>query len=362
MCRIVTNQKSDIRNHSSRAFTLVELLVVIAIIGVLIALLLPAVQAAREAARRMSCANNLKQLGLALHNYHDAHKIFPTNINHVYENAQPYDDREWASHLVLLLPFMEQGSWYNQINFKSPTKPAFQVFAGKMLGEQRIPEFVCPSDPEPTVQSVKGMTNYAGCIGSQIMQSGSGCNLSTIVGDGGPQFDDDNDGEDWFSYTSKGSPCNTAGPGNIRSDCPYPDRVSGVFARSTWSARLKDVRDGTSKTIAMGEVRGWCSGFQWRYGWANSEGLWFATTAPINFPTCPGEDGVPNDPNNGGSGCHHKESSWNTNMGFKSAHPGGAQFVFCDGSVHFLSAEIDHTTYQSLGDRRDGQIINTSGL
>jgi prepilin-type N-terminal cleavage/methylation domain-containing protein/prepilin-type processing-associated H-X9-DG protein len=342
-----------------RGFTLVELLIVIAVVGVLVALLLPAVQAAREAARRIHCANNLKQLGLALHNYHDAHKILPCNINRVISSWYGWaDNREWASHLVLMLPYLEDNAWYNQINFKSPTKPAFQVFNGKPLGEQRIAEFLCPSDQEPSVAPPKALTNYAGCIGSQLMQSGSGCNLSAIVGDGGNIYDDDNDGEDWFSYTSKGPPCNAAYPGNARSDCPDPHRVSGVFARCTWSAKLKQVTDGTSKTIAVGEVRGWCSGFLWTRGWANSEGLWFATTAPINYATCPGENDVPNDPTNGGSGCHHKMNSWNTAMGFKSAHPGGAQFVYCDGSVHFLNEELDHTVYQALGDRQDGTVLS----
>ena len=344
------------------AFTLVELLVVIAIVGVLIGLLLPAVQAAREAARRMHCANNLKQLGIALHNYHDAHKHFPCNINRLPDYHFPGEDRRRSSHLLLLLPFIEGATLYQLINFNSPTVPADQIIAGKPLSQHRIPFFVCPSDPEPNVTSVNGMTNYAGSIGSQIMQSAGGsCVLSTVVGDGGSNYDEDNDGEDWFNNSSRPPDCNHAclspGCGNIRSDCPRPGQISGVFARSTWSARLKEVEDGTSKTIAMGEVRGWCSGHLWNWGWADSEGLWFATTAPINFPTCPGEQGVSIDPGNpayGGTGCNAKGGSWNTNMGFKSAHPGGAQFVFCDGSVHLLTDAIDHSTYQSLGDRRDG--------
>jgi prepilin-type N-terminal cleavage/methylation domain-containing protein/prepilin-type processing-associated H-X9-DG protein len=349
----------EIRN-SRRGFTLIELLVVIAIIGVLVGLLLPAVQSAREAARRIHCANNLKQLGIALHNYHDVHKTFPCNINRVISTLYGWtNNRERASHLVLLLPYLEDHAWYDQIDFKSSTKPAFQVFSGKPLGEHRIAEFLCPSDQEPSVSPLRAQTNYAGCIGSQLMESASGCNLSAIVGDGGTTYDDDNDGEDWFSYTSKGPPCNAGIPGNARSDCPEAQRISGVFARSTWAANLGQIPDGTSKTIAMGEVRGWCSGWLWGYGWANSEGLWFATTAPINFPTCPGENGVSIDPSNpayGGTGCNDKVNSYNTAMGFKSAHPGGAQFVFCDGSVHFLTELIDHTTYQALGDRHDGVV------
>ena len=105
---------------------------------------------------------------------------------------------------------------------------------------------------------------------------------------------------------------------------PYPDRISGAFGRSTWAARFAEITDGTSNVIGMGEIRGWCSGFQYTNGWALPEGLWFATTAPINMPTCPGENGVPRIPGTGGSGCQSTQNAWNATMGFKSLHPGGA--------------------------------------
>jgi prepilin-type N-terminal cleavage/methylation domain-containing protein/prepilin-type processing-associated H-X9-DG protein len=339
-------------------FTLVELLVVIVIIGILIALLLPAVQAAREAARRSQCGNNLKQLGIALHNYIDMHKRLPPNINHVVTYAQPYESRDWASHLVQLLPFVEETAIYNQISFTSPTRPSAQIINGKALNQYVVSGYICPSDPKGGYINGLATTNYAGSIGSQIMQSGSGCNLATVVPSGAPRYDSDGDGEDWFNDTSTCASCNGAGTGNARSDCPYPEQVSGVFCRSTWAAQLRQIPDGTSHTFAMGEVRGWCSEFLWRLGWADSEGLWFSTTAPLNFPTCPGENGVPNNPGTGGSGCQDTENAWNANMGFKSSHSGGAFFVFCDGSVQFISDAIDHTIYEAFGDRRDGVTIS----
>jgi prepilin-type processing-associated H-X9-DG protein len=185
------------------------------------------------------------------------------------------------------------------------------------------------------------------------MESWSGCNLATIVGNGGPRYSEVDDGEDWFN-TTRGVPCmNSAGQtvsGNVRSDNPCKSAISGVFARSSWAARLIDITDGASNTIAMGEIRPYCSVFQWIHGWTLSEGLWFATTAPINFPTCEAEGAV----------CHDRERSYNTAMGFKSLHTGGANFVFCDNSVRFLADEIDYTTYQRMGARADGEPLGNN--
>ena len=323
------------------AFTLVELLVVIAIIAILIALLLPAVQSAREAARRMSCSNNLKQLGLALHNYHDLQKRFPVNTHY---NA-PID--EWVSYLVLLLPFIEQTGLESRVDF-SLQNSEDQVIDGKILRTYVIPVFQCPSETAGkrlmAADGVSsGVTNYAGSIGSQWMDSNTGCNLASIVGAG----DVNGDGEDWFG---NGSYIRSDPPGGLDSKL-----VSGVFSRAAWAAKFRDITDGTTNTIAFLEIRPYCTQDDHGYrGWAASRAMWYATTAPLNFPTCPGEKGVPV---SGGSGCH-SPVSWNTSMGAKSLHPGGVNVCLCDGSVRFLSETVDHALYQALGDRRDGVPIS----
>lgn len=358
------------------AFTLVELLVVIAIIGVLVALLLPAIQAAREAARRSQCLNNLKQLGLAVLNHESAKGQFPRNEQVVTQVAGGRQERrDLASHLVMLSPYVEAANLYGLVDL-SPTAarvPGDQIVQGVPLRELPLAVLTCPSDDKTGLQQADGLkqwsglfdgpvavTSYAGSIGAQIMESWAGCRLSTIVGSGGPQHDLDGDGEDWFNNTSSmRPPCNGAGRGNIRSDCATPEHISGVFARSNWAASIREIEDGTSNTIMMGEIRPSCSAFQWVEGWTKSEGLWFATTAPLNWNTCPEEVALPGAGGRPGRSpvCRDWESDFNAAMGFKSRHPGGVNFVFCDGSVHFLNESLDHTAYQRLGARSDGEPV-----
>ena len=323
-------------------FTLIELLVVIAIIAVLIALLLPAVQQAREAARRTQCRNNLKQLGLALHNYHDVANQFP--INH-------YDASTWPGNnltvLVGLLPYIDQAPLYSSIPFGATRNITVYPVNGQYVGAYRIQSFFCPSDPEATNLTANNMarSSYAPSIGSQVLANGTGtCNLAAIAGyyPAGQGLDSDNDGEDPFNR------------GNVRSDYGISSQVSGPFSRGRfygWGAKLRDFTDGTSNTILMGEVRMSCNLFG-GWGWAWPESLWYATSAPINFNTCPDMTGY------GANPCStNNANNWNAIFGFKSMHVGGCHFVLGDGSVRFISQNIDKLTYARLGDRFDGGTI-----
>jgi prepilin-type N-terminal cleavage/methylation domain-containing protein len=321
----ISKEQDMLRLHRRlRGFTLIELLVVIAIIAVLIALLLPAVQQAREAARRTQCKNNLKQFGLAMHNYHDTLNRFPCTIN-----ATPFNN-VGVGAMVFLLPYIDQAPLYNTINFGTrggswQNSISDSAPAGSHYYEVTPPGFRCPSDTSlqyyPGTNGIVGnwaTASYGLSAGAQ-REPGNGCG----------------------SY-----PGNVFGTGpSDHTDSISPLNISGMFGRYGFSCNLKDVSDGTSNTILMGECRSECSDHQ-RHGWANVNSNWLMTTAPINYQTC-----VP-----GAGGCN-SNSNWATSQGFKSRHVGGAHILLCDGTVRFVSENIDYTTYQALGDRRDGTVI-----
>jgi prepilin-type N-terminal cleavage/methylation domain-containing protein/prepilin-type processing-associated H-X9-DG protein len=357
------------RGVGGRGFTLVELLVVIAIIGVLVALLLPAVQAAREAARRSQCSNNLHQLGVAMLNHETAKGRFAQNEQSVFFKGpdKAPGRRDLASHLVMVSPYLEAANLYGAVNLKpdAPQVPGDQIVQGVPLRQLPLAALTCPSDEKTGVVEPQNghvtawaglitgpvaTTSYAGSMGAQLM-GWNGCDVRTIVGYTGSVYGQNSKypGDDWFNTTSKPDACGW--DHNERGDCPDPNTISGVFSRSRWAAKIKDIEDGTANTIMMGEIRPSTAAFNWIHGWTKSEGLWFATTAPLNYETDPTVVPAPI------PACRNWEGAFNTAHGFKSLHSGGVNFVFCDGSVHALNDQIDYTIYQRLGARNDGESV-----
>jgi prepilin-type N-terminal cleavage/methylation domain-containing protein/prepilin-type processing-associated H-X9-DG protein len=344
------------RWRTGRAFTLIELLVVIAIIAVLIGLLLPAVQKVREAASRMKCQNNLKQMGLAWHNYHDVYNSFPKGNVGSWGN----DHGSW---MFITLPFMEQNNLYNQVTavvgtggvaYSSPNwNMQFAVTAGVL--PKTLPYNRCPSDDyQPTnpefssyVASEGPQCNVGSC---SPLADPFQLNCNAQVGGTTPLVP-----PTWPGY----------GPSTLYGDTSDSSQCRGIMCRGGPLIRIADVTDGTSNTIMISETLVGQTEYQ-RYGnswgWAGfnsvNEGQ---TIQPINWPVNPNDMGLTSwvscATNCPGIDPTHCLWNWHVTWGFKSNHTGGANFVFADGSVHFLSQNISTGPYQYLGCRNDGQVI-----
>ena len=331
------NPKSEIRNPKSRGFTLVELLVVIATIGVLVALLLPAVQAAREAARRIQCANHLKQLSLAMHEHHDAFNRFPSGgwgWNLVGDPDRGTGLKQPGSWCYSILPYMEQQALYDIGKGLADTPKA--AASPKRLS-MPVPGFYCPSrrdakaypcanpdpnnsDPSPT----GGRTDYAA----------NACYTGYPFGLSGP------------NSVAAGD---TMTANNTWPNLPASHGVNGIsFLRSEIS--LAQVRDGSSNTLMLGEKYLRPEVYETGTDYADNETMYSGfnndnhRSSETQFP--PQQDTL----------------GYSVYDLFGSAHSGIYQAAFCDGSVHGIQYDIDLETHRRLGNRKDGQVVDTSGL
>ncbi len=325
-----------------RGFTLVELLVVIAIIGILIALLLPAVQAAREAARRMQCSNKLKQIGLGMHNHESAHGYFPpggvTAGGEACPSVGPTNDNgpSWS---ILILPYLEQLGLYESFDFNQPFAHVYHWMISYPQTQRNgnfsfapNPSFQCPSDPNSTPEEIN--SNYFGCCGG--------------------------------GYPSE-------------STCSYGDSTyftNGVFYGNS-NVKISDISDGTTCTYLAGETK-YCRLKKGEFKLYNSDdpgnwGSWASGTplhATSNIPTFMTLAGAVDPINNPTiiipdiAGMKYDPSIYSSRAiaarNFGSNHPGGCHMMMCDGSVHFVSENIDIYVHRSMGNREDGLPVGES--
>jgi prepilin-type N-terminal cleavage/methylation domain-containing protein len=342
------------------AFTLVELLVVIAIIGILVALLLPAVQAAREAARRMSCSNNLKQLALAQHEYHDSFKTFPP------KSVGPVQcfDLAWVVHT---LPYIEQTSIHDRMMTELKSLPPFAVwiedafFGDLRTGDEiEIPSLLCPSGPRPEKQIPVannlginpvfnfGRNSYKACTGSNVdneLRASSGQTGSRAV-----MIQNEGMYSTWFGTRIAEA---TDGTSNVfllaevamggRDSTDYIGNVA-VLGSTIALNSMDPCVDGTGYDSSTKTLLGTqqIQPGKWWHGGVNVLCTFQAVYAP-NGPSCFGYV----------SGTLQVASA----IPASSFHPGGALHAFGDGRVRFISETIDQITYKNLGDKADGNVV-----
>lgn len=354
---------SQIRRESG-GFTLVELLVVIAIIGILVALLLPAVQAAREAARRSSCVNKLRQMGLATIGYHDVYSYFPRSGGYTDRPAAlaKNEEHHCGGWILAMLPQMEEQSLFDRFKqggaFEGQYTENFCAVAaavqGRGLGSTkngiRVPDLMktaldilrCPSDD--FVQQLRSdqfqwvgcdvaVTSYKGVLGDNFTNADtSGTN---------PAFANDNSQYPSGIYERgfmDGPPT-----GSIKDrTCHWDTRCQGIFFRMTFRkpVKLSTVIDGTSKTLMIGES---LAEFDRHSTAFYSNGDWASCNTPINYA-------LNEDPE------FFRFNRWYDAQGFRSRHPGGANFCAVDGSVRFVTEDTNSEAFRTSCTRNGEEV------
>ena len=341
------------KQKPAEGFTLVELLVVIAIIGILVALLLPAVQAAREAARRMSCSNNMKQIGLAMHNYHDTYKTFPFG-----EGARPIRGGAYASAWngpnwrVAILPFIEQAPMYDQLDFNitfDACRPGFRNTTNAVLSGYTVPVYRCPSS------SLK--INGSNVAPSPTNNNRDNAQLIDYVGISGS--------------APTGNPNSVTAPFPTYGACTGTTGYGGIYCSNgtmvpNQEIKFADITDGTSSTLLVAEQSGPivdANGTRRRDIRSNYYGGWcgFTSTAvpSSTLGGSPWGSGTTTiryriNLNSAPAGA---DSTWDANTILTSEHPGGIMSTRADGSVDFISETIDMLELKRLGARNDGQVV-----
>ena len=344
------------------AFTLVELLVVIAIIGILVAMLLPAVQAAREAARRSQCTNNMKQIGIALHNYHSGYGRFPyggaynegTNGNCI---TQPeFNQRHGHNWRVHILPYLEEEELYNSIpSLSAPDGGSFQaVWAPLLQHKTPVPTFYCPSEHGPQVRdemfAVYWNAMPADGVAAISSYRGSAGNVSHW-GHGPPI-------ESCGLCVGGACPCDTglhstSTGGSHFAYCEQDEPSLGMLWANPTSVRISHVHDGTAKTLFVGESTynslteglGCAESAHWMAPWSVTGTVYGINLAydKLTSHTSP-------------------HTGFLVGCGFRSNHPGGAHFLMVDGGVRFLVNDIDMLTFSAMGTHNGRDAVEVEDL
>lgn len=324
--------KSMNNTKKNKGFTLIELLVVIAIIAILIALLLPAVQQAREAARRTQCKNNLKQLGLAMHNYLDTYNVFPyastfTDLGTPGAAGLRGNRHGWFE---FILPYIDQAPLYSQINFNVSISNAANR---PLIENMKFTAATCPSNPLAD--------SFTRVDGPNFNDFGFGVQASMYKPVGGSM----NTGQVKDCTAGVPSYCrnNSGGINGGWNGGPHTNNgsVAGMFARGVTKYNTAHITDGTSNTFLLGEMKSHFSQFGALFAHnVSTSGFWLK----INSSFLKAREDA-------------RTVAWQDANGHASYHVGGAQFVLADGSVRFVSENVDYATYCYLGDRADGEVV-----